>query len=330
MKKTHIIAEMATNYFDSDYLAEQSIKKAAYAGADSVKIQIMVPSETYLDGIYKYGHYKIQDVRKLRELAYLPNNRLIKLKKISKKYKIELTASVFGLESLNKASILQPLYYKIASGDLNNKELIEAAIKKKRKVIISTGMCTEKEIKRTIDLLKKRKFSNFVIMHCVAEYPHKTESSQLGFLKKLNNFGIETGFSDHSLNSSAAVVAVSLGAKWIEKHFTLSKDLGGLDAKHSLEPEELKNYVDEIRGIEKSLEKKNRIVTKAENYTMQRARRSIFVKKKLKKNHKIGRDDLLIVRPYKGKDIWEVDKFIGKKLKINLNKNKIIKAKYLK
>ena len=225
---------------------------------------------------------------------------------------------------------MKPLYYKIASGDLNNKELIDAAIKKKRKVIISTGMCTEKEIKRTINFIRNKKFRNFVIMHCVAEYPHKTESSQLGFLKKLNNLDIETGFSDHSLNSSAAVVAVSMGVKWIEKHFTLSRNLGGLDAKHSLEPEELKNYINEVRGVEKSLEKTNRIVTKAENYTMQRARRSIFVSKKLKKNHKINRDDLLIVRPYRNIDIWEMDKFIGKKLKTNLNKNKIIKAKYLK
>ncbi len=330
MKKAHIIAEMATNYFDSDHLAEESIKSAVFAGANSIKIQIMVPKETYLDGNYKYGNYKIQNVRKLIEIAYLTDKRLLKLRKISSKYKINITASIFGLESLRKASILNPIYYKIASGDLNNKELIFEAMKKKRKIIISTGMSTEREINRTINFLKNRKFNNFVIMHCVSEYPHKTEKSQLGFLKRLNNFGVETGFSDHSSNSSSAVVAVSMGVKWIEKHFTLSKNLGGLDAKHSMEPKELKNYIDEIRGIEKSLQNKERVLTKAEVNTMQRARRSFFVSKDLKKNHKIRREDLLIVRPYKKHDIWEIDKFLGKKLKINLKKNKIIKAKYLK
>ena len=191
-------------------------------------------------------------------------------------------------------------------------------------------MSTEREINRTINYLKKKKFNNFVIMHCVSEYPHETEKSQLGFLKKLNNYGIEIGFSDHSLNSSSAVVAVSMGIKWIEKHFTLSKNLGGLDAKHSMEPKELKNYIDEIRGIEKSLQNKKRVLTKSEVKTMQRARRSFFVSKDLKKNHKITREDLLIVRPYKRVDIWDIDKFLGKKLKISLKKNKIIKAKHLK
>ncbi len=91
MKKAHIIAEMATNYFDSDHLAEESIKSAVFAGANSIKIQIMVPKETYLDGNYKYGNYKIQNVRKLREIAYLTDKRLLKLKKISQKYKINIT-----------------------------------------------------------------------------------------------------------------------------------------------------------------------------------------------------------------------------------------------
>ena len=134
MSKIHIIAEVATNYFDSLYLAEQSIKKAAEAGADSIKIQIINSSETYLDGQYKYGNYKIDDVREIRKISYLSDENLIKLKKIAKKYKIFLTATIYGEESLRKANLINPEYFKIASGDINNKELIELAIKKNKKL----------------------------------------------------------------------------------------------------------------------------------------------------------------------------------------------------
>lgn len=330
MKKVHIIAELATNYFDSLYLAEQSIKKAAEAGADSIKIQIINSSETYLEGSYKYGKYNINDIRKIRQLSYLSDHNLLVLKNIAKKYKISLTSTIFGSESLRKANLIDPIYFKIASGDINNKELLEMVVKKKKKIIISTGMSTEKDILRVISFFNKKKFKNFVVMHCVADYPHEAKDSQLGFIKRLKSLNVEIGFSDHTLTSAAAAVAVSMGVKWIEKHFILSSNLGGLDARHSLEPSELKEYINEIRGIEKSLSSGVRIISKNEMNTQQRARRGLYVANNIKKNTKIMRSDLLLVRPKNKFDIWHLNKVIGKKTKLSLKKNKAVIPDYFK
>ena len=327
MNRVHIIAEVATNYFDSVYLAEQSIIKAKEAGADSIKIQIIHSPETYLEGTYKYGKYKVQDVRNLRKRSFLSDEKLKHLKNFAKKNKIFLTATIYGEESLRKSILIDPIYLKIASGDINNKELINQAIDKKRKIIISTGMANESEIKRVIAHFNKRKFKNYVLMHCVADYPHETQNSQLGYLKKLRELNISLGFSDHTLGTSSAAVAVAFGVKWIEKHFTLSSDLGGLDAKHSLNTDQLKNYVKEIRGIENSLLLQKRIVTKSEIYTRKRARRGLYLSKDIKKNQNIKRSDLLLVRPENQFDIWNFNKIIKKKYKKNLKKNKIITLK---
>ncbi len=327
MSKVHIIAEVATNYFDSLYLAEQSIKKAAEAGADSIKIQIINSKETYLDGQYKYGNYKIDDVRQIRKISYLSDENLIKLKKIAKKYKILLTATIYGEESLRKANLINPHYFKIASGDINNKELLEMAIKKNRKIIISTGMSSEKDVLRAVNLFKKKNYKNFVVMHCVADYPHKTKDSQLGYIHKLNKINLELGFSDHTLTSSAAAVAVSLGVKWVEKHFTLSSNLGGLDAKHSLDPDQLKEYINEIRGVEKSLSIIDRQITKNEKFTRKRARRGLYAKNNILKSKMIERNDLLSVRPENQYDIWNIEKILGKKIKKNYKKNQTINKK---
>ena len=183
-------------------------------------------------------------------------------------------------------------------------------------------MSSEKDILRAINLFKKKKYKNFVVMHCVADYPHETKDSQLGYIYKLKKMNLELGFSDHTLTSSAAAVAVSLGVKWVEKHFTLSSNLGGLDAKHSLNPDQLKKYIDEIRGIEKSLSISDRKITMNEKFTRKRARRGLYAKNNILKNKIIKRGDLLSVRPENKFDIWNLEKIIGKKIKKIIKKIK--------
>ena len=164
-------------------------------------------------------------------------------------------------------------------------------------------------------------------MHCVADYPHHVKDSQLGYIYKLSKLNLELGFSDHTLTSSAAAVAVSMGVKWVEKHFTLSSNLGGLDAKHSLDPDQLKEYVNEIRGIEKSLSLTDRQITENEKFTRKRARRGLYFNNNVLKNKKIERGDLLSVRPENNFDIWNIDKILGKKNKKNSKKNKAAEVK---
>ena len=188
-------------------------------------------------------------------------------------------------------------------------------------------MSSEKDILRAINLFKKKNYKNFVVMHCVADYPHQAKDSQLGYIYKLNKMNVELGFSDHTLTSSSAAVAVSMGVKWVEKHFTLSSNLGGLDAKHSLDPDQLKEYVNEIRGIEKSLSVMKRQITANEKYTRKRARRGLYFKNNILKNKKIERNDLLSVRPENKFDIWNINKVVGKKNKKYSKKNNAVEIK---
>ena len=121
-----------------------------------------------------------------------------------------------------------------------------------------------------------------------------------------------------------------MGVKWIEKHFIQSSNLEGLDARHSLEPSQFKEYVQEIRGVEKSLSSETRIISKNELITQKRARRGLYVAHNIKKDKKIKRSDLLLVRPKNKFDIWNLNKIIGKKTKLNLKKNKAILPEYFK
>jgi sialic acid synthase SpsE len=178
---------------------------------------------------------------------------------------------------------------------------------------------TEKN-ESVVNFFKENNFKNFVLMHCVSEYPHTLERSQIGFIKTLKQYQCEVGFSDHTMNSHAATAAVSLGATWIEKHYTLSRELGGLDSSHSLEFPEMLNFCKIIKSLNKALGVRKRIFTKEEKLTRQRARRGVYFNSKVKKNSIIQKKDLLIVRPETNFDIWDLEKVIGKKTKKNFKK----------
>jgi sialic acid synthase SpsE len=310
----HIIAEAGSNYNGSVTLAKQLNGAAADAGADSVKYQIINTDALYLPGDYTYGSYRVEDVRAIRRRDELSDAHWTEIRNDALARGIPFSASIFDSKGLDLLCTLDPPYIKIASCDLNNLRLLREVASRGRKMVLSTGMSTLGDIENAVSAVAKEALTGekLVLLHCVSAYPASLQETNLIFLQTLRNaFGTAVGFSDHTLGTEAACVAVALGATWIEKHFTVDQTLDGLDHKHAMEPETFAGYVKAIRDTEISIRPKVSKIGPAEAYTRRRARRGVYVSRALPAGHKLVDEDLLIVRPENGMAADEVDKIIG-------------------
>jgi sialic acid synthase SpsE len=316
----HIIAEAGSNHNGSIENAKKLIDIAANAQADSVKFQIINTWGLYLPGNYEYGHYNLEDVLAFRKKTEFKPEDIRILSEYSKPKKIQFSASIFDEEGLNMLNEVNPSYIKIASGDLNNLRLIRnilANSSNESKLILSTGMSTLSDIERTVNEIDKNGHLNrLVLLHCVSIYPARIEETNLSFIATLKKtFGTQVGFSDHTKDSKAALIALGIGATWFEKHFTFDKKAEGLDHKHAADETELKQYVDDLRKGEKALiDKKEDKISEGEFYTRKRARRALYASRDMKAGEIIKDEDILCVRPEGPMQADEIDFLIGKQL----------------
>ena len=190
------------------------------------------------------------------------------------------------------------------------------------KVILSTGMADEGEIKTALQILKKRKV---YLLHCVSLYPTEEKNLNLNRMLKLKKFNVPVGFSDHSLGVRAPLAAVAMGANIIEKHFTLSKKLIGPDHLISMDPKNFQNLVNLVREYEAMLGDGNIMPGKKEYSMRNKFRRSIVATKKIKKGDKIIKSMLSLKRPGTGLHPKYLDKIVGKVAKRTFYKNMQIK-----
>jgi N,N'-diacetyllegionaminate synthase len=309
-----VIAEAGVNHFGKVDLAKRLVDSAKQAGADFIKFQFIEPDEVYLPGRYKYGPYNSEDVVKQRAESLLDYDQCREVFEYAKSADVEPFATPFGLKSLDLLSKLGCTIVKIASGDINFYDLISEASNRFDIIVMSTGMATAEEVRRAYDIAS-RGSAEIYLMHCVSIYPHTESQSNLGFIRTLlSEYDVSVGYSDHTLGSLSSCCALTLGATLFEKHFTLDRSMGGLDRKHSLEPDEFKKYVDDLRAIEHSLTVVEKDVNQAEAYTAQRARRGLYFAKSLPKGHVITKDDVLFLRPSNGLDLLDLNKVVGKRL----------------
>ena len=209
-------------------------------------------------------------------------------------------------------------HFKIPSGEVTNYPYLRAIAKCGKPVILSTGMCSEKEIKDAIDVLLKfgLTIKDISILHCNTEYPTPMKDVNLNAMLRIRDaFGTRVGYSDHTLGIEVPIAAVALGAVIIEKHFTLDRSLPGPDHAASLEPHELKEMVKAIRNIELAMSGdgiKNPSESETKNIMI--ARKSIHVLKDLTKGHVISEQDLIALRPGSGISPMEWEYVIGKRL----------------
>ena len=331
MKKITIIAEIGVNHNGNLSLAKKMVKAAKKCGADVVKFQTF-----YADEFVKFNtkkvKYQLESTSK-KESHYKMIKKLevkktdfIKLKKYCDKLKIEFLSTPYHLISVDLLEKLKVKRYKVASADLVDILLHKKIISTKKPVILSVGMATILEIKKTIDLYKRNKFSKLTLLHCVSNYPSSFKSLNLKVILKLKKlFKFPVGFSDHSLGKEAAIVAVGMGAEMIEKHFTINKNLPGPDQKTSMTPKEFSDYVKAIRNAEIMLGSESKKCQLEEKEMRKISRKSIVLKKTMKRHQVLREKDITMKRPGTGLNGQNLNLVLGKKLRSSFRKDHQLK-----
>lgn len=321
MKKTLIIAEAGVNHNGSIQTAKQLIDVAAEAGVDYVKFQTFKASKLVTKSAaraeYQNTNTKNTDSQyeMLKKLELSEEDHL-ELIEYCKTKGIKFLSSGFDLDSLKFLADIGITLAKIPSGEITNLPYLEKVAELYSEVILSTGMATIQEVKDAYEVLVNAgvKPSNITILHCNTEYPTPMQDVNLKAMLHIEKvLGTAIGYSDHTLGIEVPIAAVALGARVIEKHFTLDRGLPGPDHRASLEPQELKAMVTAIRNIEKAISGSGiKEPSPSEIKNKPIARKSIVAQKSIKKGDVFSEENITIKRPGTGINPMEWKKIIGK------------------
>lgn len=320
-----IIAEAGVNHNGDIKKAFQLVDAAAEAGVDYVKFQTF-KAETIVSPTAKKADYQAKNIgndddsqfNMLKKLELSHENHL-KLIEYCKLKNIKFFSTAFDVEGVNYLESLGLDLFKIPSGEITNFPYLRAISQKKMPVILSTGMSTLGEIEEALNILIKYGIerNEITVLHCNTEYPTPMGDVNLKAMLTIGEaFGVNIGYSDHTLGIEVSTAAVALGATIIEKHFTLDRNLPGPDHKASLNPEELKAMVSAIRNIELAISGSGRKEpSQSEIKNINIARKSIHLKKDLEAGSIISEDDIISLRPGDGISSIRWNEVIGRKLR---------------
>lgn len=329
-----IIAEAGVNHNGDMDLALQMIDIAAEAGADAVKFQtftadrlVSLDAKTAAYQKNNAGYDSQYEMLKKLELSDSDHRTLLER---CKKKNIEFMSTPFDEESLDFLVDLGMKKIKVGSGELTNIPFIKKIAEKNLQTIISTGMATLEEISESInaflDVRNKLGYSEpieqiLTILHCTSNYPCPIQDANLRSMKTIHDaFNLPVGYSDHTLSTDLAFVAVGLGAKIYEKHFTLDKSFNGPDHAASLDPSELWQLVKNIRFAEECLGSNEKKPTMEEIEIRKLVRKSIVINTSKKSGETIKAEDVSFLRPGTGLEPKFFDEVIGKKLNKDADK----------
>ena len=326
-----IIAEAGVNHNGKISNALKLVDVASKAKADYIKFQTFVPElltskDTRLAKYQKKNISEDSHLKMLKKLA-LSEQDLKKIINRCLKKRIKFMSSPFDFESIKFLKKLNIRIIKIPSGEITNIPYLRKIGSLNRKIILSTGMSNMREIRSAISILVQSgtRKKNISILHCSTEYPASINNLNLFSIKYMKDFlKMNIGYSDHSEGYEASLIAISLGATILEKHFTLNKNLKGPDHKASLSPKELTKYVQKIRLFEKSLGNYHKKPYKQEIIISKIVRKKILAKENIFKNQKFTTMNLTTKRSNKGLDASLWDQLIGKKAKKNFKKDQAI------
>ena len=345
MKSVYIIAEAGVNHNGDAKLASELIDAAAEAGANAIKFQIFKAENLVTKNAKKSAYQKNNTNSDDTQFLMLKNLELtnethLKLFEHCKKKKIEYLASSFDQDSLR--FLLEDLNLntlKIASGEITNGPFILQHAMHGSNILLSTGMSTFEEMEDALGviafgLLINSKFFNVLpskanfksafmskegqkilrekvtLLHCTSDYPAQLKEINLNAMVTMKKkFNLEIGYSDHSQGILVPIAATALGAKVIEKHFTMDKKLSGPDHNASLDPKELASMINVVRNTEKLLGESKKIPQASELINMSLIRKSIVARKKIEKGKIFTSDDITFKRPADGRspmDYWEI------------------------
>lgn len=333
MGKVIIIAEAGVNHNGDINLAKKLIDVAVEAGVDYVKFQTFIAENIVSKDAAKADYQKnttgenenqLEMIKKLQ----LSFDNFIELKAYCELKGIMFLSTAFDLESVEFLKTLNMGLWKIPSGEITNLTYLQKIGTYNEEVIFSSGMSTVEDIKNALEVLinagtAKEKIS---VLHCNTEYPTPfTQVNLEAMLHIKNEFDVTVGYSDHTLGIEVPIAAVALGAKIIEKHFTLDRNMVGPDHSASLEPQELKDMVNSIRNIELAISGSGlKELSESEKKNILIVRKSLHFNSNLSSGHILTEKDLIAMRPGTGLSPMRISEFIGRKLKVSVKEKTLL------
>lgn len=312
-----IIAEAGSNHNGDINQAKRLVDIAVEAGVDAVKFQTFTGDKLFskshpANEIVKKYEFKLEWHKEIKE--YCDSKEIMFMTTPFQKDAVDL------LEELGTEA------YKVASGDMDYYSLLDYISNTGKPVILATGMSYMDEVKGAVSRIKQGNTQEIAVLHCISNYPPKDDDINLNVIKTMKEeLDMPIGFSDHSMGITVPIAAVAIGANIIEKHFTISRELEGMDHFYALEPQELKRMVEEIRKVEKAMGNGAKVPVKAEYAERHYARRGIIAACNLKADDVIEEKHLDYVRPVNGIESKYYKEVIGRKVNKDIKEDEAIR-----
>lgn len=329
MFKTYIIAEAGVNHNGSLDIAKKLVDAAVEAGANAVKFQTF-KTENMVTGYAEKAKYQEDTTGNASQFEMLKKLELSfedhkVLNEYCKEQGITFLSTPFDCESVKLLEKLNIPLYKISSGDLTNLPLLDYIARLKKPMIVSTGMCGLGEVEKAINAIHDAGNTDITLLHCTSNYPTMYNDVNLNAMNTLKNaFKLPVGYSDHTLGIEISIAAVAMGAKIIEKHFTIDNTFEGPDHKASLEPRELKQMIQSIRNIESALGDGVKKCRENEKNIRDVARKSIVASTIIKKGQVITIDQITYKRPGYGISPEFLNMIVGRTASYDISPDEII------
>ena len=323
-----IVAEIGFNHNGDVRLARQMIESAARNGADAVKLQTFIGGELISRTVR--GPDPDQPDREISLYEFFERYQLSRkdyaaLFDYARKLKVPLFSTPFDEASLDMLVDLGMPAIKVASPDLTHLPLLVRAAKTDLPIVLSTGMATNEEIETALKTIRDAGNERIILLHCVSNYPARHSEMNLLCLGQMRSrFGVPVGLSDHTSDNLSAIVAASLGAVMIEKHFTTDRNLSGADQKISMEPGELAELKEAILNVRTILGDGVKRVQASEEPARRSARRSLVARVDIEPGTVLTSDMLAVKRPGTGIPPADMEKVVGRKTKTKIPAEQVI------
>lgn len=318
-ERTFIVAELSANHLQDYGRAEALVRAAKEAGADAVKLQTYTSDTITMDCDNDFFQIKQGTIwdgttfYKLYQEAYTPWEWQPKLMKLANELGMECFSSPFDSTAVDFMEEMGMPAYKVASFEIRDIPLIRKIAKLGKPVIMATGIARLEDIERAVRVCREEGNNQIILLKCTSTYPTPYEDMNIKVIPNMAQvFGCLTGLSDHSMGTAVAVASVALGARMIEKHFTLSRADGGPDAAFSMEPAEFKRMAEEVRIVEKALGKVTYELTEKQERSREEGR-SLFVVKDMKAGEVFTEENMRSIRPAFGMSPMHYEEVLGKK-----------------
>jgi len=327
--RVFIIAEAGVNHNGNMNMAYQMIGVARNAGVDAVKFQnfkteLLAKRDLEKETYQKENSYDVESQFEMLKRLELSEGETISLKEYSEKAGLKFISTPYDRESVDLLERIGVDQFKVGSGEITDLPFLEYIAKKQKPMIISTGASYINEIEEAVEVISAYN-KEIILLHCTSCYPTRLKDVNLDAMKTLMQiFEFPVGYSDHTTGIYVSVAAVAIGAKVIEKHFTLDKELSGPDHKASLNPDELKEFVAAIREIETAMGDYEKRPCDSEEETRLKGRRSILTKSRIRKGEVITEDLLITKRPGTGIPPKRLREIIGKRAKRDMEEDSLI------